>query len=98
RAFEIMEDDYLKAKAEDILHIGQRVYAQLRGEEDDLASVSGPTILIGSDLSISDIAEFPTAHLAGIVCTKGSALSHLAILANALGVPAVHGDGGLDPT
>ncbi|WP_416399219.1 phosphoenolpyruvate--protein phosphotransferase [Allohahella sp. A8] len=97
RAFETMEDDYLKAKAEDILHIGQRVYAQLRGEEDDIAGVAGPTILVGSDLSISDIAEFPTEQLAGIVCTKGSALSHLAILANALGVPAVLGVGELDP-
>lgn len=97
RAFEAMEDDYLKAKAEDILHIGQRVYAQLRGEEDALATVKGPTILVGADLSISDIAEFPPEYLAGIVCTKGSTLSHLAILANALGVPAVLGVGDLDP-
>jgi phosphotransferase system enzyme I (PtsP) len=36
-----------------------------------------------------EIAAVPSGRLAGIVCMRGSALSHTAVLARALGIPAV---------
>ena len=42
---------------------------------------------------MTDIARFPTGVIAGIVCVNGSYLSHTAVLANALGIPAVLGIG-----
>jgi phosphotransferase system enzyme I (PtsP) len=46
---------------------------------------------VGDELGISQFGEVPLAQLAGIVSTRGSALSHTAVLAAALGVPAVMG-------
>jgi len=45
--------------------------------------------LMGETLGIAEIAAVPAGRLAGIVCMRGSALSHTAILARALGIPAV---------
>jgi phosphoenolpyruvate-protein phosphotransferase len=94
RIFENMDDAYLRAKAEDIRHIGERVYACLMGNEKrSPLPPRGNIILIGRNVSIADVAQFPPGRLAGLVCTGGSSLSHLAILANALGIPAVMGIG-----
>ena len=49
------------------------------------------TILVGDDLSLSDLAAVPRERLKGIVSGRGSVNSHLAILAEALGVPTVMG-------
>jgi signal transduction protein with GAF and PtsI domain len=48
-------------------------------------------VLVGSQVSVSDIAQMPQDELVGIVCFQGSSLSHTAVLANALGIPAVVG-------
>ncbi|WLQ14789.1 phosphoenolpyruvate--protein phosphotransferase [Hahella aquimaris] len=98
RVFEKMDDAYLRAKADDIRHIGNRIYANLRGVDSaDVIDVSEPTIIVGNNLSITDVAQFPPEHLVGLVCTSGSSLSHIAILANALGIPAVMGIGDIKP-
>ncbi len=46
-------------------------------------------------MSVSDIALIPSDKLVGLVCFDGSGLSHTAVLANALGIPAVMGTGRL---
>ncbi|HRE30716.1 MAG TPA: PEP-utilizing enzyme, partial [Candidatus Berkiella sp.] len=46
------------------------------------------------EISASDLAEVPQDHLLGIVSLKGSANSHVAILARAIGIPAVMGVAG----
>jgi phosphotransferase system enzyme I (PtsP) len=40
-------------------------------------------------VSITEIAAVPPGQLTGIVCMHGSALSHTAVMARALGIPAV---------
>tara|TARA_R110002073_G_scaffold26533_8_gene86886 strand:+ start:4403 stop:6643 length:2241 start_codon:yes stop_codon:yes gene_type:complete len=93
--FLAMEDPYLRARHEDIRHLGNKLYSAWRGlrnaREEDLPSTQ--TILVGAVVSVSDIARVPIELLAGIVCFQGSNLSHTAVLANALGVPAVMGVG-----
>ncbi len=92
RIFEKMEDSYLRAKAEDIRHIGNRIYAHMHAVDSlQAADIQEPTILVGKDLSITDVAMVPAKYLVGLVCTSGSSLSHIAILANAMGIPAVMG-------
>ena len=90
--FQQADDPYLKARAEDICNIGQRILNQLLSRERP--SVEAPDealILAGELISIADLAEFPLERIHGIICTQGSTLSHTAILANALGIPAVMG-------
>lgn len=93
--FLAMDDPYLRARHEDIRHLGNKLYSAWRGLRT-VVEESMPaerTVLVGEHVSVSDIAKVPTEFLAGIVCFQGSNLSHTAVLANALGVPAVMGVG-----
>lgn len=98
-----IEDPYLRARHEDIVHLGDKLYqvwhrlhAQqgqtVRHEYSDLQE---PFILCGDNIGVSDLANLPTGKLEGIVCSGGAALSHVAVFANALGIPAVMGIGEL---
>jgi phosphotransferase system enzyme I (PtsP) len=89
QAFEIMEDPYLRAGAEDIRALGQRVLLQLQAEAKASRQYPQQCVLVGDTVSIMEIAAVPVGQLAGIVCMHGSALSHTAVMARALGIPAV---------
>ncbi len=93
--FLAMEDPYLRARHEDIHQLGNKLYAAWRGTHtgDSPATGTGRVVLVGNQVTISDIASVPRDRLAGVVCFQGSSLSHTAVLANALGIPAVMGIG-----
>lgn len=91
--FTAMEDPYLRARGEDIHHLGNKLYMLWRGNSHEVIATADDVILVGDQVSISDIAAVPTGRLAGIICYEGSSLSHTAVLANAMGVPAVMGVG-----
>ena len=92
-----MDNDYLRARAEDIWHIGNKIYHAYNGSgaQDMVISGGEDIILIGHEISVSDVAAYQSKHLKGIVCAGGARLSHTAIIANALGIPAVMGVEGL---
>ena len=91
RVFDRMEDPYLRARAEDIRDIGRRVLISLQTEVK--ASIQYPQrcILVGEAVGITEIVAVPGDRLIGVVSQHGSALSHAAVLARALGIPAVVG-------
>ena len=92
--FRAMDDPYLRARCEDIQHLGNKLFnAYLGGnaEKGPKQDSEDAVVLVGTQVSVSEIASVPTEKLAGIVCFEGSSLSHTAVLANALGVPAVMG-------
>lgn len=94
--FLALDDPYLKARHEDIRHLGDKLYQVWSGghrKDDSVAGGTGPVVLAGPQISASDIAGVPSGQLAGIICYEGSSLSHTAVLANALGIPAVLGTG-----
>ncbi len=93
--FENMEDAYLRERASDFRDLGRRVLAHLQSSQKKEFDYPEKTILIGDEISASSLAEVPEGVLAGIVSTKGSYNSHVAILARALGVPSVMGVRGL---
>ncbi len=95
-AFETMADPYFQARGEDVRNIGNRLFNALLGNERQLAVDASEVVLIGDLVSVTDIGQFEPWQLAGLVCMKGSALSHTVVLANALGVPAVMGTGKID--
>lgn len=93
--FEAMEDLYLRERAADLLDLGRRVLANLQSEHLTPQSYPKDTILVGDEVSASMLAEVPYGHLVGVVSGKGSANAHVAILARAIGIPAVMGVTGL---
>ena len=89
--FEVMEDSYLRERGNDIRDIGVRILGHL--EKTDRRKLHFPrdTILVGNDLSVGDLARVPLSRLKALVSGRGSVNSHLAILAEALGIPTAMG-------
>ncbi|MGK0500605.1 MAG: phosphotransferase system enzyme I (PtsI)/phosphotransferase system enzyme I (PtsP), partial [Oceanicoccus sp.] len=95
--FKAMDDPYLRARHEDIEQLGDKLYLAWLGSDSTVAEIDNESaiILVGHQLSVSDIVSLPAERLAGIVCSAGAALSHISVFANALGIPAVMGVGEL---
>lgn len=89
--FELMEDPYLRERAQDVRDLGRRILLRLREEEAEQREFPKRTVLVGDEITASMLAEVPAKRLAGVVSVRGSRTSHTAILARALGVPAVMG-------
>jgi len=90
--FAELADPYLRMRVDDIRAVGDQVLAHLSGNASPPAlAVAG--ILVADDLTPTQTARLDPATVLGIVTAAGSPLSHGAILARALGIPAVVGVG-----
>ncbi len=90
--FEAMADAYMRARAEDIRGVTRQLAATLLGQKlPDLSRIDTPSVLVAADLSAWEFAQVPIAKILGLVCTGGSATSHVAIMARTHGIPAVLG-------
>lgn len=92
RAFEAIEDEYMRARAVDIRDIGAQVLSRLTGQTRSI-TIDQAGIVIAPDLSPSDTAHLDRFMVLGICTERGSPTSHSAILARTLGIPAVTGIG-----
>jgi phosphotransferase system enzyme I (PtsP) len=86
-----MDDLYLRERATDIQELGTRILLRLQGTSAHLEDCPPDSILIGRRISAIDLGLVPPGRLRGIISAEGSALSHAAIVARALGLPAVVG-------
>ncbi|MGB3724613.1 MAG: phosphoenolpyruvate--protein phosphotransferase [Glaciecola sp.] len=91
--FERMDDPYMRERAVDIVDLSNRILTNIVGDNqlEFSANEDKHYILVATEVSAPMLAEFPREKLAGIISIKGSNNSHAAILARALGVPAVMG-------
>ena len=88
-----MADDYMQARAADIEDVAQRVLRRLMGVEPPSLDFAAPAILIAGDLTPSDTARLDRERVLALCTELGGATAHSAILARALGIPAVVGLG-----
>lgn len=91
--YEAAEDEYFRARSADIIDIRDRVLRVL-SQANDLAIPPG-AILAGDDLTPSQFLAVDWARGGGIALRRGSAASHVAMLARARGVPMLVGLEGL---
>lgn len=91
RAFANFEDEYLRERAADVRSIGRRLLDGLTEISHEDRDLSDGVIIIGEEITADIVAGFEEKHLKGIVSARGSANSHVAILARALNVPTVVG-------
>jgi phosphotransferase system enzyme I (PtsP) len=91
RRFEAMSDPYLRERGADVKDLGLRVLAYLQDIRQRKVHFPPNTILVGDEVLPSLLTSIPADRLAGIVSLRGSGNSHVAILARALGIPAVMG-------
>jgi len=91
RHFERMEHSYLRERAVDVRDLGSRVLGYLQDASRGEIDYPEQTILVAEELTASMLGEVPRERLTGVVSMRGSANSHTAILARAMGIPAVVG-------
>lgn len=90
-----ISDPYLRERTADIEDVSQRVLRNFRPDEEVRPEVPDDRhILVAYDLSPSDTASMNRKHVLGFATEQGSVNAHTAILARALGIPAVVGLGG----
>ena len=89
-----VDDPLLAARATDLGDVGNRVLAFLADVDDTDAELPGhPVVLIADDLTPSDTAAIDPARVVGFCTAAGGPTSHTAIIARALGIPAIVGAG-----
>lgn len=85
-----LEDAYLRARAQDIKDVCDRLVRVLQGKGQDTGgSLPQPVIIVADDLTPSDTVQFEKNKILGLCIAKGGPTSHTAILARSLGIPAV---------
>ncbi|MEM5582993.1 phosphoenolpyruvate--protein phosphotransferase [Roseibium sp. AS2] len=89
RTYASLEDPMFKARADDVIDVGQRVLSLLTGDGLSADHPSGPAILAFEDLRPSDILTLDEDNVLGICSSAGGKTSHAAILAGALSFPVV---------
>lgn len=86
-----MDDDYMKARAADVLDISNRLVRNLMGQEEiDFASME-PSVIVADDLSPSETVQMDKEKILAFVTVHGSTNSHTAILARMMNIPALIG-------
>ncbi len=92
RVFEQMDEPYLRERAQDIRDLGRRILVCLQSAgRRSPPPYPDRTVLVGEEITATMLAEVPRERLVAVVSARGSRSSHVAILARALGVPAVVG-------
>ncbi len=85
-----LDDPVLAGRAMDLSDVGQRVLRHMLGIQDESpATTHVPSILIADDLTPSDTANLDPDLILGFITAKGGPTSHSAIIARAMGIPAI---------
>jgi phosphotransferase system enzyme I (PtsI) len=89
-------DDYLRERMADIRDVVSRIATHLSVVDADYPfDPSEPIILVAAEILPSQATAFDRYKVAGIVTEAGSTTGHAAIIARALGIPAVTGVRGI---
>ena len=89
--WERLTDSYQRERVRDLDSLRTDVLGHLLGARR--GELSGPGIVVAGELTPADTAGFDPAVVRGIATAAGGPTSHAAILARALGIPAVLGLG-----
>jgi phosphotransferase system enzyme I (PtsI) len=92
KAFDEIDDEYLRERAGDLRDVAQRVLQNLLGQAiNNLSRLADKRIVVANDISPSDSASIDRSQALGIVTDTGSKTSHAVIVARSMKIPAVVG-------
>ncbi len=93
--FDNMDDEYLKTRKDDVRHVVQRIQqcmlAPEEPQQDIIEDHMKGRIIVADDLTPADTLLMQHQKVAGFITEYGGPLSHTAILARNLGIPALVG-------
>jgi phosphotransferase system enzyme I (PtsP) len=86
-----IEDSYLRERLSDLDDLANRLLRILTGQIQTAAAGNLPkdTILVARNMGPADLLDYDRQKLRGLVLEEAGATSHVAIVARALGIPAV---------
>jgi multiphosphoryl transfer protein len=91
-AIAALGDTLLSARADDLRDVGHRVLRLLLSiPETGIVLPETPVVVLARELSPSDTVAFDPERVLGFAIVNGGPTSHIAILARALGLPAIVG-------
>ncbi len=79
----------VRGRTADVRGLRDELIARLTGQKRD--RLSEPVILAGEEISPAFLLQLDRSLISGIVTAKGSATSHLAVLAGNYGIPYLYG-------
>lgn len=90
--FSAMDDDYLKGRVADVKSLGDRVLRHLAGQKaPSFDEIRERVVIVARDISPADAIRIQLEKTLGFITDTGGRTSHTAIIARALGIPAVVG-------
>ncbi|MGH9830136.1 MAG: phosphoenolpyruvate--protein phosphotransferase, partial [Blastocatellia bacterium] len=91
-AYRQVKDSYLKERASDIEDIATRLLTTLSGHSSfNLSDLEDEVVIVAEDIWPSTVAELDFKHVLALATDAGGMTSHSAIMARAIGLPAVVG-------
>lgn len=91
-AYRDQEDPYLRQRETDVRDVGRQVLAEMTGgPAAGKIELSEPVVLFAEDLTPTETTQLDLDLVLGIMTVAGGGTSHSAILARAMGIPAVAG-------
>jgi len=91
-AFNEMEDEYFRERANDIVQVAERIWNHLIGAAPvNISEIRKRVILVASDLSPADTSQIQLERVMGFITDRGGRASHTSIIARSLEIPAVQG-------
>ena len=95
QVFDRMEDPYLRSRREDVEHVVARVQRALAFGDVEMVPERGaidqPAVVVADDITPADVILLAQQSVVAFVTEFGGPLSHTAILARSLGIPAIVG-------
>ena len=92
KAFDEINDEYLRERAGDLRDVAQRVLQNLLGTAaQQLNELAEKRIVVANDITPSDAAGINRSAALGLVTDSGSKTSHAVIVARSMRIPAVVG-------
>ncbi|OLQ93485.1 phosphoenolpyruvate--protein phosphotransferase [Vibrio panuliri] len=88
-AYRAAESEYMREREADVYDIARQVMSAATGAKPSAMVLEQPSILLARDLMPSDVAGLDKAKVLAICLSEGGKTSHSAIIARAMGIPAI---------
>ena len=86
-----VHDPYLRERLDDFDDLANRLLLQLTGRDPAARAADLPQdgIIVARSMGAAELLDYPADRLRGLVLEEGTATSHVAIVARAMGLPVV---------
>jgi phosphoenolpyruvate-protein phosphotransferase (PTS system enzyme I) len=95
-AFAAMQDEYFRARADDVNQVVARIMAELTNKQArvDVSDSLADVVIVADELEPAELTQMAERGVVGFLSETGGALTHASILARGLGLPYIAGISG----